>query len=227
MTDPVDFDEYAKNYNQLLQEDTAFFSSNDEYFAKYKVKLMFEQVASPVGRVLEYGCGIGRNIPYLQQAFPGAEIVGSDISESSLEVARKNNAGIKFVQEGLHAEPLGQFDVIFVAGVFHHVPLNHRLVVGKKLFDYLLPHSLLFVFEHNPFNPVTRHIVSHCPYDEDAVLLRPKELREILKQSGLFIERKAFCLFFPPRFSVLSRLEEKLGWCPFGGQYWMQARRLD
>lgn len=220
----VDFDDFTDNYNQLLSEKTQFFSSNEKYFARYKVNLVRKRVYSPVSRLLEYGCGIGRNISFLQKAFPDAVIVGSDISGASLEIARRANTGVEFVQGGENLDSIGQFDLIFVAGVFHHVPIEQRVQVARVLSKRLLPNGLLFVFEHNPFNPVTRHIVNKCPYDEDAVLLKPSELQGILRQAALSVERKAYCLFVPPRLSVLAQLESLLGWLPLGGQYWVEAR---
>jgi SAM-dependent methyltransferase len=221
----VDFDDFTENYNQLLHEKTRFFSSGEEYFARYKVDLVRDRVSSPVSRLLEYGCGIGRNISFLQKAFPNANIVGSDVSGASLEVARRLHAGVEFVQENENADSIGQFDVIFVAGVFHHVPIEQRVDVARVLSKRLLPGGSLFVFEHNPFNPITRHIVSNCPYDADAVLLELSELERILKQASLRIENKAYCLFVPPRLSMLAWLEGKLSWLPLGGQYWVQAKR--
>lgn len=224
MSNRVDFDDFTENYNQLLSEKTRFFSSNEKYFAWYKVDLVRKQVHSPVNRLLEYGCGIGRNIPFLQHAFPDAVIVGSDISRASLDIAQRDNAGVEFVQEDENTQSIGLFDVIFVAGVFHHVPIEQRVDVAKVLSRRLSPGGLLFVFEHNPFNPITRRIVSNCPYDEDAVLLKPSELQDILSQAALSTEHKAYCLFVPPSLSVLARLESLLGWLPLGGQYWLQAR---
>lgn len=89
----VDFDDYTENYNQLLKEGTGFFSSSEEYFARYKVDIVRKQVQGPVYRLLEYGCGIGRNISFLRQGFPSAVISGSDISSASLEIARRDNTG--------------------------------------------------------------------------------------------------------------------------------------
>ena len=221
----VDFDDFTENYNQLLNEKTRFFSSGEEYFARYKVDLVRERVSSPVSRLLEYGCGIGRNISFLQKAFPNAIIVGSDVSGASLEVARRLHTGVEFVQENENADSIGQFDVIFVAGVFHHVPIEQRVDVARVLSKRLLRAGSLFVFEHNPFNPITRYIVNNCPYDEDAVLVKPSELQTILRQAALSVERKAYCLFVPPRLSVLTQLEKRLGWLPLGGQYWLEARR--
>jgi trans-aconitate methyltransferase len=225
MTNKVNFDNYAENYNQLLKEGTNFFSSNEEYFARYKVDLVCKQVNTSVSRILEYGCGIGRNIHFLQQAFPCAVIVGSDVSVASLEIARRDNTGVEFFLEDESVGTANLFDLIFVAGVFHHVPVMQRAGVASKLFKRLSPGGQLFVFEHNPFNPITRRIVNNCPYDEDAVLLRPSELKKVLSNAALAIEHQSYCLFVPPRFSVLARMESLLGWFPLGGQYLVQARR--
>jgi trans-aconitate methyltransferase len=225
MSKRVDFDNFTENYNQLLNEKTRYFSSNEEYFARYKIDLVCKRVNLPVKRLLEYGCGIGRNISFLRQAFPNAVIVGSDISRASLEIAQRDHAGVEFVREDENTGSIGQFDLIFVAGVFHHVPQGQRVEVARVLCKRLSPGGLLFVFEHNPFNPVTRRIVSNCPYDEDAVLLKPSELQDILGQAALSIVHKSYCLFVPPRFTALARLESRLGWLPLGGQYWIQARR--
>jgi len=225
MSNKVDFDDYTENYNQLLRDGTSFFSPSEEYFAKYKVDLVRKQVHTPVRKILEYGCGIGRNIPFLQQAFPDAAIMGSDISGASLEIARRDNTGAEFFREDENVETTMLFDLIFVAGVFHHVPVLQRAEVAKALFNRLSPGGLLFVFEHNPFNPVTRRIVNNCPYDEDAVLVKPRELKTILCEAKFIVERKAYCLFVPPSLSSLAWIESRLGWLPLGGQYWMQARR--
>jgi trans-aconitate methyltransferase len=225
MSNKVDFDDYTDSYNQLLKEETSFFSSSEEYFARYKVDLVRKQVNTPVHRILEYGCGIGRNIPFLQQAFPNALIMGSDISNASLETARQDNVDVEFFQENENTEVTELFDMILVAGVFHHVPFAQRLDIAKTLFNRLSPNGQLFVFEHNPYNPITQRIVSNCPYDKDAVLLKPAELQNILREAALIVEQQAYCLFVPPSFSLLTWLEDWLGWFPLGGQYWIQAKR--
>lgn len=225
MSERVDFDQYTEDYNRLLKERTQFFSSNEEYFARYKVAIVSKRIAKPVRRLLEYGCGIGRNIPFLQRAFPDAVITGSDISRASLDIAREDNPGVRFFEENGAVEAMEPFDAIFVAGVYHHIPPDQRAAVSKTIAQRLAPGGTLFVFEHNPYNPVTRRIVNTCPYDEDAVLLKPAELIGVLKSSGLSFERREYCLFIPPSLPALLPLENRLGWLPLGGQYWVQATR--
>jgi SAM-dependent methyltransferase len=227
MTKRVDFDEFTDNYNELLGEKTKFFSSSDAYFARYKIELVRKRLSKPVKKVLEYGCGIGRNIPFLQQAFPEATVVGSDISRTSLEVAARENEGVEFFCEDDDVVGFRDFDLIFVAGVFHHIPGQQRLGASKLLNQRLAPGGAIFVFEHNPYNPVTRHIVNTCPYDEDAVLLKPRELKNLLKAAGLEVYGSSYCLFVPPRFAAFSSLEDHLGWLPLGGQYWVQAKHAE
>lgn len=226
MTERVDFDEYSKNYDNLLREKTGFFSDNDRYFAAYKIAIARKLVVGNVARILEYGCGIGRNISYLKDTFGGGEIIGTDISEASLAHAQAAHPDCKFVLEGTHHESLGKFDLIFVAGVFHHIPPKDRHAVSVTLKERLAHGGDMIVFEHNPYNPITRRIVSTCEYDADAVLLPPSELKHTLAQTGCRIVDSQYCLFIPPRLSSMHWLEPKLGWLPLGGQYYVHAKAL-
>lgn len=221
----VNFDEYTGNYNSLLRESTGFFSESEAYFARYKVDILRREVPETCKKLLEYGCGIGRNIPFLRAAFPNATISGSDISAGSLEIARKENPGIEFFVEHTDTDPGERYEVIFIAGVFHHIPVAQRSSVMNTLYRRLAPGGTIVIFEHNPFNPVTRKIVNDCPYDRDAVLLKPSELKSLLTRVGLLEHRSAYCLFVPPNLSRLLPLEAKLGWLPLGGQYWVKAKR--
>jgi SAM-dependent methyltransferase len=218
----LDFDIYSQNYDEVLHESTKLYAEDSEYFAKYKVELVKKCMRKPVARVLEYGCGTGRNIPYLQEAFPGAKIVGTDVSGGSLEVAAKKNPGARFELERDDLD-VGRFDLIFVASVFHHIPPAERPKVMKSLAARLSPSGSINVFEHNPYNPVTRKIVDNCPFDADAVLLKPAELDSLFKQAGIAHPKLSYCLFVPPRLSWLAPIENFLGWLPLGGQYWVRG----
>ena len=220
--DKVDFDDYSASYDELLRESTKLYVEDSEYFAQYKVDLIRNAIRRPVARMLEYGCGTGRNIAYLQAAFPDAEIVGTDVSAASLAIASAANPTATFEIEREDLD-VGAFDLIFVASVFHHIPPPERAAVMGTLARRLAPGGSIDIFEHNPFNPVTRRIVSTCPFDADAVLLKPAELRELFRGAGLDLRRKSYCLFVPPKLSWLLPLEKYLGWVPLGGQYWVSA----
>ena len=53
-------------------------------------------------RILEVGCGTGKNLVRLRQTFPGASLAGLDLSGDMLEVARKKMAFAKPPVELLH-----------------------------------------------------------------------------------------------------------------------------
>ncbi len=221
----VDFDHYVDDYNDLLREQTSFFSIDESYFARYKVAIARRLVANEPRRVLEFGCGIGRNIPFLREVFAGAEVMGSDPSTKSIDLARAANPGVRFWTEGKAQGDLGTFDLIFVAGVFHHVAPSERRSIAELLAARLNHSGALIVFEHNPYNPVTRKIVSECPYDKGVELLPPRELRRHLANGGFRSLSQGYSLFFPPKLKVLTRLEPMLGWLPLGGQYWVCASK--
>ena len=44
-------------------------------------------------RILEIGCGTGKNLVRLREMFPGVDLTGLDLSQDMLEVARKKLVG--------------------------------------------------------------------------------------------------------------------------------------
>ncbi len=52
---------------------------------------MRESITDTPQKILEYGCGIGRNLEFIKQYFPKSGISGCDISKESLQYAKKNN----------------------------------------------------------------------------------------------------------------------------------------
>jgi SAM-dependent methyltransferase len=84
----------------------------------------------------------------------------------------------------------------------------------------LRPGGVFAVIEHNPWNPVTRLIVSRTPVDEDAILLRASETRALLRGAGFSIDREMYFLYFPEKlYRAAAALENGLRRVPLGGQY--------
>ena len=64
-------------------------------------------------------------------------------------------------------------------------------------------------------------MVNTCPFDADAILLKPKELKQICKKNALCGKIKY--TIFVPRKGILKKLvglEKYLSWFPLGGQYY-------
>ena len=87
------------------------------------------------------------------------------------------------------------------------------------------PKGRLYIFEHNPKNPFTRHLVNTCIFDENAVLLKSKYLKSQLEDLEFKIQYLHYILFFPRNriFSMLHNLEKYLRKIPYGAQYFTVA----
>ena len=219
-TKRVDFDEYADRYEDMLRGQLAFFSEDRGYFSEYKVAIAKEYCPAFPSSVLDFGCGIGLSLPHLISYFPNAQIFASDISEQSLNYVRANIPSVTALSDQDISRHT--YDVIFVTGVFHHVPIYQREDVIKRLVSLLADGGQLCIFEHNPFNPVTRHMVATCPFDEDAELITRRNMQRLVTGiGGLKISASGYCLFFPQSLSKLRPLEKFLRWLPGGGQYFV------
>ncbi len=221
----VDFDEYAEKYDTLLQNQLHFFDEVD-YFAEYKVKTIRSAIKKSPQKILEYGCGIGRNLRFLRALFPEAEIYGCDTSEKSIERTAKENPSVHvFLLGNDRSRHHEKFDLIVVANVLHHIPPEDRENTMSLLSEWLERDGNLFIFEHNPYNPVTRHLVNTCPFDEDAVLLNLGEVKSLLLKYGLRIISQSYILFFPSFLKRLRFLEKYLVHLPLGGQFFVHASK--
>ncbi len=225
----VDFDKFAGKYENILDEQLNFFGEENSYFAEYKVKLTKDTSANIPLKILEFGCGIGRNLRFFSQYFPESEIYACDISAESLGIAAKENPGVKLFLLGNEEteKHIGKFDLIFISCVFHHIKPDERNRSMDLIHSMLAKNGSVYIFEHNPYNPVTRHIVNTCPWDTDAILLNMNESVELLKNAGLEIAEKNYSLFFPSQLKFLRPVENYLGKIPLGGQYYVKAVRKD
>ena len=219
----IQFDEYATRYNQELHRNLSRFGKEVNYYSEYKAKIVESKAVSSPRRILEYGCGIGRNLQYLSDCFPQAQIRGCDISEISLEVARRENPQLEFFLLPNGVSDQLPFDLIFIANVFHHITPRLRLKCMQEVAYLLKSSGEVFIFEHNPYNPITKHLVNTCPFDADAILLRAQETIELLNKSGFDIRSLRYILFFPAFLRKLNKLEVFLSKLPLGGQYYIHA----
>ncbi|MFP5258638.1 MAG: class I SAM-dependent methyltransferase [Acidobacteriota bacterium] len=221
-----DFDEYAADYEALLRQSLGAAGGDLEFFRRRKAaaaRRLLRHV--PPRRILEYGCGTGGNLPHLAAAFPGASVAGGDISEKSLEQAAAAAPSAALYHLGRDALPTGSFDLVFVAGVLHHVPPPARGAVMAAMAAALAPGGRLLVFEHNPANPLTRRIVARCPFDAGVSLLPPAEALALAQGAGLGHTTRRYVSFVPPALAPLAPLEILLAWLPLGGQYCLLATK--
>ncbi len=123
--------------------------------------------------------------------------------------------------DGRHAPFAGgSFDLVFAVCVLHHVPPGaprHALV--GEMARLARPGGLVAIWEHNPWNPLTRRVVARCPFDRDATLLPLAETRRLLRRAGLSRIESRYALFFPWRGRGWRRAERLLAQVPLGAQF--------
>lgn len=102
----------------------------------------------PGSRVLEIGCGTGKNIEHMPQ---GVSYTGCDYNSDYIAHARRayGERG-RFVcvsTEGLERERLGEFDIVLVVAVLHHLNDNNVRALAAGAMAALRPGGTLLVWE--------------------------------------------------------------------------------
>ncbi|MCG6534446.1 MAG: class I SAM-dependent methyltransferase, partial [Syntrophales bacterium LBB04] len=183
-------------------------------------------------RLLDYGCGTGEMLKWLDTFGFRGSLQGADISGNMIETAKKRWLKTKppafTLVEGT-ATPFTNesFNCIVATNVFHHITPSLRDEVLTELRRVLKPSGRLVIFEHNPLNPLTRLIVKRAVIDRNAVLLYPKEIFDRFQKAKLRAGGLRYLMFFPPSLTFLGELDLILGWCPLGAQYAAVAIKKD
>ena len=157
-----------------------------------------------------------------------ARLAGVDTSAAMVEAARKRNpwAEYRIAEAGAPLPfPDGSFDLAFAICVLHHVEPPQRPALISEAVRVTRSGGALVIFEHNPFNPLTRRAVAGCEFDRDAVLLRRGESERLLAGAGLRDPEGAYIVFFTRDSARLQRVERLLGRVPLGAQYVVNALR--
>lgn len=217
-----EFDKHAEEYDRVMGETIPEGVNEDGYFSEYKIALMAARLGEKKpARILDFGCGAGRSLPYLEQYFPEAEVWGYDVSPASLKVAFERVPRAKLFSDwnaivGTH------FDAIIAANVFHHIPPAQRQSALAQCRDALNAEGQMFLFEHNPYNPATRWIFERCPFDVDAEMFDLRTALCLAGKAGFRSEKHGYTLFFPRPLAFLRGLESWLRRLPLGAQYYVQ-----
>ena len=150
------------------------------------------------------------------------------MSEESLEIGRASYRGqAEFVAFDGAAVPMpdGSFDVAFSACVFHHIDHGEHASHLGELHRLLRDDGHVFIFEHNPLNPLTVRVVNQCPFDVNAHLIRAGVMKRRIVAAGFVDVAIRYRLFFPALLGAFRPLERGLAWLPLGAQYFVVGRR--
>lgn len=221
----AEFDKYAETYNQVLKDTIPEVLNEDAYFAEYKVALMAKKMAGRKPKhILDFGCGAGRGLAFLQSYFPQSHIWGYDVSLESLKTAAERTPNVTLISDWSDAKGV-RFDAIIASNVFHHIPFQQRLHSLQRCYEILGKEGCMFLFEHNPYNPVTRWVFERCPFDVGAKMLSMSSAINLAKEASFSSKRCGYTLFFPRQVRFLRGIESWMRWLPLGAQYYVMMEK--
>lgn len=229
----AEFDAYVDEYDAQHAASVRLSGEDPDFFAAYKAAeaaRVMADIGSGAGiatrQIMDFGAGRGNCVAHLQREFPAAALTALDVSARSLKhcearAIREINA---VCYDG-HALPFDAacFDLVFTACVFHHIPAQDHIRLLREIRRTLTAQGRFVLFEHNPWNPLTRHAVATCPFDRYAVLISGPEMRRRLLAAGFADVKLRWTLFFPAFLAPLRPIERGLGWVPLGAQYMLVA----
>lgn len=228
-TGKAEFDEFATSYDTAVNKSLAFSGLKVDLFtrikADYLADVMSEDFAHPSKiDVLDVGCGVGNIHPYLANRI--ASLSGVDVSEDCIQTAKERNPTVSYLSYDGNTLPYGDasFDFVYTICVMHHVQPGLWDRFASEMCRVLRPRGVALVLEHNPWNPLTRHAVSSCEFDKDAVLLKAGTTESLLARAGLKDVKTRFIAVFPSTGRLVRRFEGALSHIPIGAQYYTRGR---
>jgi len=227
-----EFDCFADEYYTLHTNNINLTGETPNYFAEYKIRDICTQVgnarrSSANLRILDFGSGVGSSIPFCRQYFPSCYIVCADVSRRSLEIAKSRFgqlASYVLFEGGTLPLRSDAFDIALAACVFHHIPPAEHIGLLQEIRRVLSKKSgRLYLYEHNPLNPLTARAVRTCEFDRNAILIPSWRMRARLRKAGYAKVSVRYRVFFPRSVAFLRFLELRMPYLPLGAQYCLEG----
>lgn len=216
-----EFDQYAKQYRELLDKNLWLSGESSTYFAQYKAEKLVEwlpELRNHAITILDFGCGDGLMTSFIKGLLPQAQVFGVDPSSESIEVATMAYDTITFSVSGETLDfPDQQFDLVIAAGAFHHIPFQEHRNYMQEINRILKRTGIFVMFELNPFNPLTVITFKRNPIDAHARMMFPGYAQRLLKPYGT-VTTNFYC-FFPHWLRTLRVFEPYMTKIPCGALY--------
>ncbi|MEE9398175.1 MAG: class I SAM-dependent methyltransferase [Methylococcales bacterium] len=153
------------NKSDILEEEASFQSVTNNSYLLQGIADYFGDLAGK--KVLEYGCGLGKNTILLAKA--GADVTTFDLSPKSVEYTKKrseaNGVSDRVEAHVAPAEdlpfPNNEFDIVFGQAILHHID---TAAGAPELFRVTKPGGKVAFTEPLGMNPLLNFVREYVPY---------------------------------------------------------------
>ena len=214
---------FTDEWNLTQNDDLSFLRDDEDLVNLNKhVWLKWITPSTQIERLLNVGCGIGKETIGLQKATAAKEIFAFDLNLAVLEAGEryKEIANMDFFICSLFHPPFSQhsFDLVYSQGVIHHTfstvkafnSISRYVAKGKYLFIWVYALEDHLYFKNKRFDNITyfaKYYLSRCFFASE-ILIRPWLSRSpgVLRDFVIFI----MSVFLHPVFK--SRVLHKDKW---------------
>jgi SAM-dependent methyltransferase len=147
--------------NRTLAPGDGMYQSNDAYYLEVGASALHlihralaagSRNAGQIRHVLDYACGFGRVLRWLQAGFPLARIVAVDADAKAVRAVKEIFDVDAFVLDLSLQEEIGaEFDLIWVGSLATHLPEDQLRAVIARLGSLLSPGGLIVATTHGPY----------------------------------------------------------------------------
>jgi len=226
----VNFENYKDSYQESIQKSIAFIGQKLEFFTEVKANQILKIAKEQLGNtkllnVLDVGCGIGLTDKFLASKFN--KLSGVDVFTGVINKAIQLNPLVNYQTYDGQKLPFedGSFDIVFTICVIQCVPKAQWQNFIEEMKRVVKKGGLIIIFEHNPYNPLTRFVTWRCELNKGLPLIPKNSLRKLFKKSGLKEIKDKYIVFFPWRSKIYRKLENLFGWFPIGAQYLLVGQK--
>jgi 2-polyprenyl-3-methyl-5-hydroxy-6-metoxy-1,4-benzoquinol methylase len=136
--------------DEIMREESPRYVEN---YLRKEVLSYLDPAAFAGKRILDFGCGSGASVMVLTRLLPPCEIVGIELEDRLLNIARLRAQHFGRTSLQLLRSPsgdslppqLGQFDFIMFNAVFEHLLPHERRLLLPKVWEHLRPGGVLFL----------------------------------------------------------------------------------
>ncbi|MCT4552883.1 MAG: class I SAM-dependent methyltransferase [Alphaproteobacteria bacterium] len=178
----MDKEKIISTYNSIATDYEKAFSEPSLYISD------FLKFLSPGDKILDLGCGPGHNSIYLSSL--GFEVVGVDLSDKMLELARNKNSKATFIKKDLSNLDFEEnsFDHVIAAYSICYLPKDEVLSCLKNLSGIMKTSGIAFIKLQEG---ASSEITVPEPFDEkltiDLNVISFDEIKDLLSKSNFSI----------------------------------------